>query len=313
MIRALLFLLAITASGARAEERSSAQRAWFPDGTGLEIFAEGTGSTQISAPQGITGITGGITDNRGVDRIFRVVADRDNNALFGYFLEAYRNTQTDTSVIRILPLDESTAANTLKSPALGFKSATGLIPTVSAVREFQSVKIGEAVTLDILYKPSTGEKIYDVLRPIAGPSPNPTGMSVTAVPTPPQFSLKGIKLRVNGQRMNAPVSWIIGAAVRIDVPGHGAYVIAANDPKGSGYKFYSNVRADGKSLKWSIDGEQIEITSQTNVGVDGIIWVYHDANYRAQDQPGAVRLQTADTVDWLLPKVWAGSGAPSVR
>jgi hypothetical protein len=130
--------------------------------------------------------------------------------------------------------------------------------------------------------------------------PNPTGTSVTAVPTPAQLSLKGVELRVNGQLMNAPVSWMIGATVRIDVPGHGAYVIAAADPKNA--HFYQAVQADGKSLSWSIDGDQVQVISKTDVGASGIIWVYHDIKFKSQDQPDAVRLQTADNVEWLLPK-----------
>jgi hypothetical protein len=125
-------------------------------------------------------------------------------------------------------------------------------------------------------------------------------MSVTAVPMPAHLSLKGLELRVNGQLMNAPVSWMIGSAVRIDVPGHGAYVIAAADPKNA--HFYHTVRADGKSLSWSIDGDQVQVISKTDVGPSGIIWVYHDAKFKPQEQPDSVRLQTADTVEWLLPK-----------
>lgn len=300
MKRGLLVLLVVSASGVMGGEHSNALDTWFPDGTGLEIYAESTGSTQINAA------AGGITSERGVDRVFRLVGDRDNNAIFGYFLEAYRNTQTDTTVIRILPLDQKTASEMLRAPHPTFKSATGRIPTVSEVREIQPVKMGQAVTLDILQEPTTGEKIFDVLRPVAGPSQCPTSMCVTAVPKPAQLSLKDITLRVNVKSVTAPASWIIGAAARIDIPGHGAYVISTYEPKGSGYKFYPVVRAEGQSLKWSIDGDQIEIVSKADVG-NGIFWVYHDPNVRAQGLFGVqafsvVQLQAADTVEWLLPK-----------
>jgi hypothetical protein len=290
----LLVLLVATASGVMGEDRSNAIDAWFPDGTGLEIYAESTASTQIKAA------AGGITSERGIDRVFRLVGDRDNNLIFGYFLEAYRNTQTDTTVIRILPLDQKAAAGMLHVPHPTFNSATGQIPTVSSIHEIQPVQVGQAVTLDILQNPTTGEKIFDVLRPVAGPSQCPTSMCVTALPQPAQLSLKEIALRVNGRAVSAPASWVIGAAARIDIPGHGAYVIAADDPKKA--HFYQTVRADGKSLTWSIDGDQLQIVSKTDVGASGVIWVYHDPDFRAQDQPDAVRLQTADTVDGLLPK-----------
>jgi hypothetical protein len=291
MIRTLLSLIAMTASGALAQQSSHPLRAWFPDGTGVEIHAEATGSAHISAPLSEAGIAN--------DEVNRMIVDKDDHILFDYILEAFRDTQSDTTVIRILPLDSKTL-EILNDPRSTYKYKGAPIPTVSAVREFRSVKMGEVVTLDILSNPATGEKIYDVLRPITGPSPNPTGMSVTAVPTAPQLSLKGIELRVNGQLMNAPVSWIIGAAARIDIPGLGAYVIAAENPKNA--HFYQTVRAEGKSLTWSIDGDRLQVISKTDVGASGIIWVYHDLNFRSQEQPDAVRLQTADTVEWLLPK-----------
>ncbi|HTC87065.1 MAG TPA: hypothetical protein VK686_02135 [Bryobacteraceae bacterium] len=295
MMRTLLLLIAITSSSTRAAESSYAGRAWFPDGTGLEIFAETTGATQASSAQGIIGMNYG--------RVVRSVVDRDNNALFGYILEAGHDTQLDTIVIRIRPLD-SKALEMLNMPALGIRTAGNRIPTVSGFREFRFVRIGEVVTLDILYNPATGEKVYDVLRPITDPSPHP-GTATTIRPVSEQLSLKDIALRVNGQDVSAPRSSIVGAAARIDVPGHGSYVIAAYDPKGSGRRFIQSAIAGGESLMWSIDGDDVELTSQTNVltvAISGTLWVYHDPNFRSQDQPGTVRLQTADTVEWLLPK-----------
>jgi hypothetical protein len=47
--------------------------------------------------------------------------------------------------------------------------------------------------------------------------------------------------------------------------------------------------------------DRLEITSVTNVLTQsgkGALWVYHDPHY----QPDVVGLQSADTVDWLLPK-----------
>ncbi len=98
---------------------------------------------------------------------------------------------------------------------------------------------------------------------------------------------------------------MIGTAARIDVPGHGSYVIAADKPKEAGYPFLPNMAASRESLTWSIDGDDVEITSHTNVltlASEGTIWVYHDRNLPPPDQPGPVRLQAADTVEWLLPK-----------
>lgn len=292
MIRAFFLLLAVTASLAAAE-RSNDQRVWFPDGTGVEVFSEATGSTQVSAPMAVTGIAN--------DEVNRLILDQSRDVLFGYLLTAFRDTQSDTYVIRILPLDSKTLA-ILNDSHSNINPRRGPIPTVSMAREFRSLNVGEAVTLDVLYNPATGEKVYDVLRPIAGPSPYPATTAVTGVRGPARLSLKDIVLRVDGLAVSAPASWMIGEVVRIDIPGHGGYIIAANEPKEPGYTFYPSVRAAGKSLKWSIDGDQIEVTSQTNMGVDGIIWVYHQPAPAPQEQPSIVRLQSADKVEWLLPK-----------
>src|SRR5262249_43947289 len=146
-----------------------------------------------------------------------------------------------------------------------------------------------AVTLDILHNPSTGEKIYDVLRPIAGSSPV---MSVTSVVATETISLNRIAIRVNGKAIPAPASWIIGAAVRIDIPHRGAYVIAAYDPHEAdpNHGFVKIAHADAKTLTWAMGSEKIEITSETNVltrAEKGELWVFRDHHY----QPDVVALQ----------------------
>jgi hypothetical protein len=173
------------------------------------------------------------------------------------------------------------------------------LPTVAGVREF-TVKIGEAVSLDILGNPSNGEKIYDVIRPIASSS---QVMSVDSVMAPNMISLKEIAIRVNGQPVSAPASWTIGQAVRIDIPHLGTYVLAAYQPIGASpnHGFDAVVHTDGKTLSWAIGRDRVEITSATNVlprSGKGLLWIYHDPHF----QPDVVGLQSADTVDWLLPK-----------
>ena len=203
--------------------------------------------------------------------------------------------------IRIDPISAATEAGILRYEARqGRPFPSAHLPTVAAVREFPTVKFGEAVTIDILYNPSTGEKIYDVLRPIASSSPV---MSVTTQPAPETIALQQIAIRVNGHAMPAPASFIIGSVVRIDIPRLGTYVVTANDPHetSAGHEFAAIAHADGKTLRWTMGHDRVEITSSMNVltrSGKGVLWVYHDPHY----QPDVVGLQAADTVDWLLPK-----------
>jgi hypothetical protein len=264
----------------------------FPDGTGLEVFTETTGSSEIDFEGGM-GIGPGDESKPLVDRI---VTDRSNQILFAYHLEASRGATPNTVMIRIKPI--SAAAEDVILRNRPFKGEH--LPTVAGVREFQSVRIGEVVTLDILYNPSTGEKIFDVLRPIAAAT---GGMSVSVARRSETISLKDIGINVNGRIIAAPASLMIGSAVRIDIPGHGAYVLAAYDPGKTGM-FAPVAHAEGRILTWAIDGEKVEITSTTSVlsSGKGLLWLYRDLHY----QPAVVGLLSADTVDWLLPSIAPG-------
>ncbi|HEV2687036.1 MAG TPA: hypothetical protein VGV35_00740 [Bryobacteraceae bacterium] len=270
-------------------------RASFPDGTGVEIFTETTGSSPIET-RGEIGIGPGVGLQ---DLVNRAVMDGANNILFVYNLEASRGASPDTVMIRIQPISAATEAGMLKDAARRGRRFSGAhLPTVAKVHEFAAVKIGEAVTLDILSNPSTGEKIFDVIRPIAVP---PAPMSVTASSARETISFKEIAIRVNGRAMPAPASFLIGTAVRVDIPGHGAYVVAAYDPHETSHGFAAIAQADGKTLSWTMGHDRVEITSGTNVltrSGKGVLWVYHDPHY----QPDVVGLLAADTVEWLLPK-----------
>jgi len=269
----------------------------FSDGTGVEIFTETTGSSPIDF-EGEMGIGPGVGSQ---DLVNRVVRDREDHILFAYNLEASRGMAPNTVMIRIEPISAATEAGMLKYEASHGKPYPGAhLPTVAGVREFPAVKIGEAVALDILFNPSTGEKVFDVLRPIPATA---SLMQVTVVPAPETISLKDIAIRVNGKTMPAPASWIIGAAIRIDIPHHGTWVVAPSDPHEAspGHPFAAIAHADGKTLSWEMGGDRVEITSGTTVLTltgKGVLWVNHDPHY----QPDVVGLQSADSVEWLFPK-----------
>lgn len=286
-----------------AAQFSDRALAIFPDGTEVEIYSQSTGSTQLNA-HGSIGIGPGAGKQ---DMVNRVVIDADNNGLFAYNLEASRGASPDTVMIRIDPLHPVTEAGMLKWQTTNPRAphfSGAHIPTVAAVREFPNVKIGEVVTLDILVNPSTGEKIYDVLLPLLGPSGRP--LTVTNGPAREEISLRDITVKVNKRTVPASASWMVGQAMRIDIPGHGAYVVAVHEPHVPPiYAFTAAGGAAGKTARWKIDGDTVEITSATNVltqAPSGVLWIYHDGHFRPQDQPNTVKLQTAESADWLIPK-----------
>lgn len=183
------------------------------------------------------------------DLVNRMVVDRANNILFVHNLEASRGAVPGTVRIRIEPISPATEAGMLKDAQRpGRPHCAGAhLPTVAAVREFSTVKIGEVVTLDILFNPTTREKIYDVLRPMESTSGT---MCVTSEANPESISLKQISMQVNGRAVPAPASWIMGAAVRIDIPRLGTFVVAAHDPGESapGHAFAAVGHVDGKKM-----------------------------------------------------------------
>jgi len=149
MTRALFLLLAVTTSAALAATSPYADRVWFRDGTGLEIFAETSDASGANAATGRLGFEHG--------RAVRIVLDAANNVLFAYIVEGYRDTQTNTVVLRVRPLD-STALELVNLPPLGFKVAETGVPTVPAVRDFPPIRIGEVVTLDIWRTPPPAKR-----------------------------------------------------------------------------------------------------------------------------------------------------------
>ncbi len=66
------------------------------------------------------------------------------------------------------------------------------IATVAAAREFDGVRKGQAVRLEILYNPATGEKVYDIFRPSTDARPGPN-MTADSAPAAEELSLREIR------------------------------------------------------------------------------------------------------------------------
>ncbi len=294
-MRCLLLLAAAALLAFAQKDEPRKLRAWFSDGTGVEFEQETTGSAVLAMHGG--GLT---VSDEGIER---VVSDKDGNILFAYFVEAWASPQDGAATIRIKPLDKETEAGLRSHP--GSWHTTGPIGTVAGVREFPGVRKGQAVRLEILYNPSTGEKIYDILRPSTEVSPMPSGHpGADAALAGDELSFREIALMVNGQKTAAPAGWLTGAAARLYLPGHGAFFLSTYQPK-TAHVFSHTVYADRHSLEFAIDGDFIRITSNGNVltrSESGIVWVYHDPKYQPESQSGAADLVFADKVESLAPK-----------
>src|SRR5262249_8342753 len=88
-------------------------------------------------------------------------------------------------------------------------------PTIAEAREFQKVRLGETVRLEVLADPSTGEKLYDVIQPLSPPARR------TIAPED-EIVLDRMRILVNGRTIHeARNSTMIGEAVKLALPGHG--------------------------------------------------------------------------------------------
>jgi len=271
-------------------------RAHFPDGTAIEIFTQTTGSTKIE-PSGSIGLMD--------DIVHRFITDESQSILFGYLMHASRGAHPNTVAISIEPISTADQQFWLTDPGLHMHSAKTTFPTVAAVRNFPEVKIDQAVILDVLFNPSTGEKIYDVLRPVIDnddPDLDTSRMTVRGIREKPTISLKQIMLRVNSNFLPIPPSWVVGSAVRIEIPNYGVVIVAAQNPHNEKFgPFAPTGRADGKKLIWKTGGDTVEITSETDIlsqSKAGDLWVYTDRTFKS---PPTMRLQSADTVESLIP------------
>jgi hypothetical protein len=293
MVKRISVVLAAALLAFAQKDEPRKLRAWFRDGTGVEFEQETTGSTALALHGG-----GVAVSDAGIERI---VPDKDGNILFAYFVEAWADPQSGTVTIRVKPLDKGAEAD-LHIHHIPDWRTPGPVATVAAVREFPGLKKGQAVQLEILYNPSTGEKIYDILRPSTDASPGYRGADAALAGE--EFSFREIALAVNGQKTTAPAGWLTGAVARLYVPGHGAYFLSTYQPKT--YQAFGHVvYIDRRNLEFAIDGDFVRITSNGNVltrAESGTVWVYHDPKYQPQSQTDKADLVFADKVESLLTR-----------
>jgi hypothetical protein len=211
----------------------------------------------------------------------RLIKDaRGNDVRFGYDLESERSDEGFT--VRVKPLTGNTA------------------PTFATSREITGVKEGDSVTVDLLSNPATGEKIRDILQLAYDPHP----AAPKTGPSEFVFERPAIAIRTrSGEQHWMNKARVSGAAVRMYVPGRGAYYLSLARPAAGGFEPAGI--ADADRLSFTQDGDLIEIDSRPNVLKDGgfaRVWVRHDPSFKPQDDPTRLFLTATDAIDYLLPK-----------
>jgi len=280
----------------------------YPDGTNLTIEIASTGATVLGSYNGAVESQGTVWN--------RVVYDKTGKAIFAYAIDAGRAAVPGTFFVRIKPVDGAYAQ----------KLRPGGVPTVSSPLQFDGIQSGQSVALDILQNPSTGEKIYDVLRPSPAAKQG-------------ELAFDKFSVTVNGQAVKElEGAGISGAGVLIYVPGHGAWILSESERAG----FRQIGHVEGGRLWFETDGDKVEIQSKGAIVSAGktAVWVRHEAGWQpeaerkklaglqtvlaelkktysdshprikwlqeqiavAEAQAGSPEIRSADRVEWLLGK-----------
>jgi hypothetical protein len=228
----------------------------YADGTRVTIQ---TFSSNSTAEQAIYSSGVVVQTARGVWH--RVLNDKQGKKVaFAYDLEAGRASAAGTFFLRIKPVDEAFAQ----------QQQSGGVPTVAAVREFNSIKAGEGIAIDLLSNPKTGEKIFDVLQP-SNPAEPPKSSGE-------EFTLQVASITLNGQPVKltgVENSNLTGAAAIFYLPGHGAYFLSL-EPRPH---FEQVAHVEGRKLWFELDKDRVEIQSKGRLlakSENRMVWVRHD-------------------------------------
>lgn len=149
-----------------------------------------------------------------------------------------------------------------------------------------------------MYNPQTGEKLTDVIRPVVELR---AGTRVRAFPGP-QFSFERVRVAIDGKTVaEERGSWMVGEAIRMRVPGHGAYYMAVRPA--SGFPFQPSGRIDHNVLRFRADGEDVEITGRSNLlmkSETGTVWIYHVPEASVKSGGNTVEFNCSGDLEQLM-------------
>jgi hypothetical protein len=280
-----LLVLPILASAVCAQVKWPNELAvWFADGTGILIHTESSGGNPMSS-------TTGSVASWGKDS-HRVVLGKNGEILFGYDIEA-RKAGEGTFSVRIKPSREAIRMTCCTNG----KSTYEYMPTVAAVRDFPPLRAGDAVQVEILQNPTTGEKVYDVLKVLPGrPAP-----AVRNAPFASSFSLRDVRVSIEGRTIVEQAStWMRGGALMVHLPGRGEFYLTMTPPAGT-RTFRAAGWVDHEVLRFQAGSELVEIASKTNAlrNADfGTVWILHTPPAGASER--GVEFHCADNIEQLM-------------
>jgi hypothetical protein len=282
----LLFL----ASAAFAQKEAPKFTVGFEDGTVIGFHTESSGANSLLSTSGSVEVAAG-------HEAYRFVLDKEDHVIFGYSIEARKLGQGKFAV-RIKPLNQEKVH--VESRFLQRRS-TGDIPTLASARDFPPLRAGDAVQIDILYHPGTGEKLYDVLKVVGERPPSDRAPNH---PAGELFSLREFRVDINGKTIQEPETiWMIGGGLSIYVPGRGDFYLGLSPCPGS-IPCTASGWADHNVLRFHAGDELVEVVAKSNVLQNSdyrTIWVYHDPESEGRAAEGrGVEFTCGDDMESLI-------------
>lgn len=271
------------------------------DGTTLRFSTiSDRGSTQMFSAGAISA-----SSDRAGGVFHRLLVDLSGAVFFGYDMQLRHDAGDGAFTLRIVPLSGElarTVAETSRAP----------IATFNKSWEVRHVRAGDRTQVDVLIDPKTGEKITDVIEIDARPADMapavqdtattaraidrlvvtfPTGQPRPSLPVTDATltTIKWVRFRVtlDGKRLaEFPGGNAAGRFLWVYLPGHGAWVFSADEPRGHSFRRVAVVQ--GNRVRVDLEGEVLEVESEAPVlpsGGNSLLWVLRDPSYRPPRSP----------------------------
>lgn len=256
----------------------------FAGGPVLELTTASSAGSPPLSTSGSVEVGGG--DAR------RFVVDKDDKVIFGYYIEARKDEGGFT--LRIKPFDRDKIRQ--QSWFLQRKGVSE-VPTMAAAREFPHLRPGDQVQVDILYNPTTGEKLYDVIK-VA--NEKASAASKTPKTLTDQFSLRRPRVEANGKVLRDTWNgWMTGGALMITLAGQGNFYFGLTPCAKVRCRPASWV--DRNVLRFHAGGELVEVIAKANILESSefhTLWTYHDPQSKLHST--AIDFTCGDSVDALI-------------
>ena len=271
MIRTLRIAL-LVAPLALAQDIEPKRLTFMLGDIGFQIYTQSSAS---KAPLSTTGSV--IWDGGNVAR--RVVVDKSGHIVFGYDIEVIKHGD-NAVVLRIKPAEGEANRKT---------------PTLARSRQFPPLLPGDAVEIDILRNPATGERLYDVARVVIERPFSPK--------LPPDlFSLLEPSVAINGKVVRQANFWMTGGGLMVRVPGQGDYYMSLGPS--AKYSFKPLGWVDHDTLRFQAGSDLVEIVGKGKVLKRSdfrTIWIYHDPDSVVSSRTfGKVDFTCGDDGDSLI-------------